>query len=70
MNMVPFLNQIRAWIREIEADCIPEPVWIAEKHVFEYREVTAKVVAFAGSWYAYWHNIKQARGEARNRELD
>lgn len=40
------LEQIRAWVREIEVERLPKPVWISEKHVFEYEDVSVDIVAF------------------------
>ncbi len=37
---------ICGWLREIERQKFPSPIWIPEKQVFEYEEVTVEIVAF------------------------
>jgi hypothetical protein len=40
------IKKICEWLSEIEREKIPSPIWIHEKQVFEYEEVTAEIVAF------------------------
>ncbi len=40
------LDKIVDWLYRIEAANLPKPVWIEDKRVFEYEEVTVEIVAF------------------------
>jgi hypothetical protein len=39
-------EKICEWLREIEKQKIPRPIWIQQKEVFEYAELNVEIVAF------------------------